>query len=143
MEVVARILTIPTNRYQMGAFAKAASLDICVMSLIAPLHVLQDMENASLDLVTRRSPFANAITVGKAQIVAHVENTLVVQVQEHAYSPTNASVLIPMTPFATSTKNEAEIFFRKLALYHRHTLPTLAEEIQWASSSLLNHHREF
>jgi len=115
------IQTIPTKRYQMDAFAKPASLDICVMSLTAPLHVLQDMANASLDLVTRRNPFANAIMVGKAQIVAHAENTLVVQVQEHAHSPTNASVLIQTTPSVTSTQKNRTICSRTPTLevnYH-------------------------
>jgi len=104
------IQTIPLGRSLTDAYAKVTSLDICVMSLIAPpLHVFQDMANASSDLVTRRTPFANAIMVGKATTVAHAENTLIVHWQEHAQSPTNAPVLIPTSPSVTSkTKNKAD-----------------------------------
>jgi len=69
----------------MGAFARLATLDICVMSPSVPNHVFQDRANASLEFpATRPALFANAILVGKALLAVTVKNTLVVQVQEHA-----------------------------------------------------------
>jgi len=67
MEAAAWIRQIPPYRYQMDAFAKMASLDICVMSRSVNNHVSQDRANASLESpATRPALFANAMLVGKA-----------------------------------------------------------------------------
>merc|ERR1719300_739237 len=108
-EVTVSTQTTQPIRFQMDAFARLVSLDICATNPCAPQHALKDMANASLESQPpSQTQFANVNLVGKAKLVAHAHLTLNAQ-RVHlpmppAFFPTNASAMMQPTLSATFTK---------------------------------------